>query len=157
MLRRLEYRIVTVTLLVASLSLPSCDSARTPSSVTPPLATLTPEPASCVRLEGAWQASWAMPLCGPEVRGAPSITVMQSSCSISFMVSGLGSFEGELEGNRSRENLTIRMDPAAPGTGSGCPNPTRGRLDVQADGSAVVVFGTGPSPCCQHGSVSLRR
>jgi hypothetical protein len=84
-------------------------------------------------------------------------TVGQTACAIEFDVAGLAHFSGLLTVGGSLRNLEIRMDPAAPGAGPACPAITAGRLEVQGDGTVLVIFGTGPAPCCQHGSVTLRR
>lgn len=113
--------------------------------------------ATCANIAGAWNAVWNMSPCGPDVGGSATVTITQIGCSVSFSIPGLGTFTGTLDGNRSSPNLTLQFGPNAPGSGPACPNPSQGGLRVQADGSIFLPFGTGPPPCCQHGSVTFTR
>jgi hypothetical protein len=49
----------------------------------------------------------------------------------------------------------VRRD--GPWNGVACANPSVGGLALQAEGSINIPFGSGPPPCCQHGSVIMTR
>lgn len=112
----------------------------------------------CLSIGGDWDGDWSMPACGNEAEGQPSVVVTQNGCQVVIPVPGLGTFSGNLVGDRSQPNLRLDFAPEAPGNGEpACTPVSEGGLRVEPDGSISIPFGSAPAPCCQHGAVLLDR
>jgi hypothetical protein len=118
---------------------------------------ITPDAAAaCAQIGGAWNGSWVMNC--PGSGGQLAISVMQNGCFVTIPVAGLGTFSGTMGAPNVQARLRLDFEPTAPGDGTqNCTRSSQGGLTFTPPSPVDILFGTGPTPCCQHGGVTLRR